>query len=180
MTDDIRRFAAGIKMLSLKFISVIPSQFIRKVIYRNVYGMNIAPGVTIYGGTEFRAPKNIRIGYNSIVGCDCILDGRRELIIGSNVNIGSGAWIWTLHHDVQSPNFAVVGKKVVIQDRAWLCARCTILPGVEIGEGAVVAAGAVVVSDVPPFTIVGGVPAKIIGNRNKDLSYQLPAGIPFI
>ena len=62
---------------------------------------------------------------------------------------------------------------VVIEDRAWLWTRSLVLPGVRIGEGAVVAAGAVVTKDVPPFTVVRGVPAVEVGHRRTDLHYEL-------
>jgi len=160
--------------------SYIPSHYLRNFIFRHVFGMQLAQGSVIYSGTEFRAPRKIRIGRHSIIGNGCLLDGRRGLEIGENVNISSGVWIWTLHHDVQSPDFSVTGATTIIHDRAWLCSRSTVLPGVEIGEGAVVASGAVVTKDVSPFTIVGGVPAKVIGKRTEDLSYKLEEGLPFI
>ncbi|WP_425562996.1 DapH/DapD/GlmU-related protein [Mucilaginibacter gynuensis] len=81
--------------------------------------------------------------------------------------------IWTLHHDYNTTDFAQVGKTVVIEDYAWLCSRSVILPGVTIGKGAVVAAGAVVTRDVQPYTVVGGIPAKPIAKRMEDLTYDL-------
>ena len=75
--------------------------------------------------------------------------------------------IWTLHHDYNDINFKTVGDRVKIGDYAWICSGAIILPGVEIGEGAVVAAGAVVTKNVDPYCIVGGVPAKKIGEREK-------------
>jgi acetyltransferase-like isoleucine patch superfamily enzyme len=173
-------FASGLKLAILKIVSHTPSQFIRKFIFRFIFGMKLAKSVVIYGGSEFRFPSGISIGKYSTIGNDCLLDGRSGLVIGENVNIGSGTWIWTLQHNVQSPDFALLGDKVIIHNRVWLCARCTILPGVEIGEGAVVATGAVVVKNVAPYTIVGGVPAKPIGKRNKNLVYNLPPAVPFI
>lgn len=176
----INKYLSGFKMLSIQFVSILPSQYLRVLFFRYLFGMRIAKGGVIYSGSEFRAPQKITIGRNSIVGNNCVLDGRRVLEIGSNVNISSGVWIWTLHHDVQSPIFAVVGDKTIIHDRVWLCSRSIILPGVEIGEGAVVASGAVVTKDVPPYTVVGGTPAKIIGKRTKNLIYELEGGVPFI
>lgn len=176
----IWRYAAGFKMLLTQWVTKIPSQSLRVLLLRQVFGMQIAKGCVIYGGSEFRAPRKIRIGANTIIGNGCLLDGRNGLEIGRNVNISSGAWIWTMHHDVNSPTFAEMGDKTVIKDRAWICSRSTLLPGVEIGEGAVVATGAVVTKDVPAFAIVGGIPAKVIGSRSKDLNYELGAGLPFI
>ncbi len=167
-------------MFILKIIFLLPSQLMRRKLINFFMSNKLDSSVSIYGGCEFRSPKNIKIGRNSIIGNGCLLDGRRGLEIGSNVNISSGVWIWSLHHDVQSPEFSVAGGKVSIGNRAWLGSRCTILPGVTIGEGSVIAAGAVVVRDVPEFSIMGGVPAKKIGERNKNLTYQLESGLPFI
>ena len=62
----------------------------------------------------------------------------------------------------------------------WIGARATVLPGVEIGDGAIVAAGAVVTEDVNRFEIVGGVPARSIGTRREDVDYACGWGIPFV
>ncbi|MDB9446468.1 acyltransferase [Anabaena sp. CS-542/02] len=92
---------------------------------------------------------------------------------GSDVSIGSEATILTLGHDPQSPDFADRGGDVIIGDRAWIAYRVIILPGVTIGEGAVVGAGAVVTKDVEAYTIVAGNPARVIGQRSANLTYQL-------
>ena len=178
----MRKYAVGLKMLLIQWTGLFPSQSLRQLLYRYVFGMKVRGKVTIYGKSDFRKPERITIGDGTIVGEHCMLDGRREIVIGSNVNISSGVWIWTLHHDIQSKDFAVIGAPVKIEDRVWLCSRCTILPGVSIGYGAVVASGAVVTKEVEPFAIVGGVPAKKIGERNRDeLNYELTKyPIPFI
>ncbi|MFN8710810.1 MAG: acyltransferase, partial [Planctomyces sp.] len=90
-----------------------------------------------------------------------------------NISIGPEASILSLGHDPQSPSFEDVGGDITIGDRVWIGYRALIMPGVNIGEGAVVAAGAVVTRDVEPYTIVAGVPAKKIGDRSRDLSYEL-------
>ena len=126
----------------------------------------------VYRWREIRNPRSIEIGEGSIVGLWATLDGRRGITIGSNVNLSSEVTIWTLQHDHQDRDFAAVGGPVLVEDRAWLSYRCTILPGVTIGEGAVVAAHALVTKNVAPYTIVGGVPAKVIGQRSRDLAYE--------
>ena len=70
-------------------------------------------------------------------------------------------------------------KHIVIEDNAWICTRAIVLQGVTIGEGAVVGAGSVVTKDVPPYSIVGGVPAKIIGKRPREISYTLGVPVAF-
>jgi acetyltransferase-like isoleucine patch superfamily enzyme len=93
-------------------------------------------------------------------------------VIGQNVNFSAEAAIWTQQHDPQSATFEIYSAPVVVEDRAWISFRSTVLPGTTIGEGAVVAANAVVTKDVPKFTIVGGIPAKVIGSRNHNLTYK--------
>lgn len=163
----------------VKLAGLLPSQALRRVMLIAA-GAKIGEGCSVYGGLESRCCRKIVIGRNSSIGHHAMLDGRGRLELGSNVNLSSGVWIWTAEHDVQSSSFAAHNAPVVIEDYAWIGGRVTILPGVRIGRGAVVASGAVVTKDVAAFNIVGGVPAKIIGKRNEDLSYELTSCIPFI
>jgi maltose O-acetyltransferase len=89
------------------------------------------------------------------------------------VDIGQETNIWTLQHDVADDFHRAIGAGVVIEDYAWIASRVTILPGVRIGRGAVVATGAVVTRDVPAMAVVGGVPARVIGSRSSKLLYTL-------
>jgi acetyltransferase-like isoleucine patch superfamily enzyme len=166
------KYRSSAEFLALQYIGAIPSQRLRKVLYRHG-GIEIGKNTAIYSGCHFRAPERISIGANTSIGDRCILDGRGGLSIGNSVNLSTGVYIWTADHDPQSPSFAGRTAAVTVHDYAWLSCRCTILPGVTIGEGAVVAAGAVVTKDVSGYTIVGGVPARVIGERNRDLQYQL-------
>lgn len=93
--------------------------------------------------------------------------------IGNNVDIAQEVNIWTEQHDYNSATYASTGGEVVIEDYVWIASRATILPGVTIGRGAVVASCAVVTKDVPSMAIVAGIPAKIIGHRQDCLDYKL-------
>lgn len=167
----------GFKFLSLLIIGRVPSHVARKMLYRSM-GMKIGRNSTVYMGAEVRHPAAITVGDNTIIGHDAILDGRHGIHIGNNVNFSTGVWIWTVQHDHNDPDFRDVGGPVVIGDNAWVSCRTVILPGVTIGEGAVVAAGAVVTKDVQPYTVVGGVPAKKIADRPRDIRYRLGDGLP--
>ena len=177
--NDLKRFATGFLSLYLRVVSILPSHLLRDACYRTL-GLKIGRKSSIYSLCEIRKPWGVCIGRNSIVGEKVMLDGRRGIRIGDNVNISSGVWIWSVDHDYTSQYFDSIGSEVVIGDYAWICSRATILPGVKIGEGAVVAAGAVVTKDVEPYTVVGGVPAKKIAMRPRDLKYKLDYVVPFI
>lgn len=119
-------------------------------------------------------PSGITIGNNCIINPYVILDGRgAQITIGNNVDIAPQVNIWTMEHDVKSHNHAYISSPVFIEDNVWIASRATILPGVRICNGAVVAAGSVVTKDVPPMSIVGGVPAKVIGKREGPIDYKL-------
>lgn len=167
------RFAwHGAHFVALRWVGRFPSQIFRRWVYRR-YGAVLGAGTVIYGGCELRHPRGIRIGAGTSIGHDCVLDGRLGLEIGDAVNLSSQAMIWTMQHSWKDPDFAAEGGRVVIGRHAWLSTRSIVLPGVTVGEGAVVAAGAVVTRDVAPYQVVGGIPAKVIAERPRDLRYTL-------
>jgi acetyltransferase-like isoleucine patch superfamily enzyme len=125
----------------------------------------------IAGGCYITGDK-ISIGNNTVINRFTYLDGRCPLYIGNNVNISHYSHIQTLTHDPQSPEFVCLERPVAIHDHVWIGARAIILPGVTIGEGAVVGAGSIVTKNVPPYTIVAGNPARQVGVRTRDLRYR--------
>jgi acetyltransferase-like isoleucine patch superfamily enzyme len=175
----VRRWISGAAHACLRLAGFVPSNHVRRFVYRS-FGMKIGRGSHLYMGAEIRSAHRIAIGSGCSIGHAAILDGRGGLTIGNNVNLSTGVWIWTMEHDPQSPAFGVRVQPVAIGDFAWISCRAVVLPGVTIGTGAIVAAGAVVVKDVAPFTIVGGVPAKPIGERRRDLAYDLSDYTPLI
>jgi acetyltransferase-like isoleucine patch superfamily enzyme len=181
MKNSLRKYYGGLQFIFFRLIGFVPSHSLRKILYRLV-GMQIGSRSYIYAGAEIRNPKQIIIGNDTVIGHGAVLDGRRGLRIGNNVNFSSGVWIWTLQHDPQSPGFTSVGAEVVIEDYAWISARAMVLPGVHVARGCVVAAGAIVTKDTTPNSIFAGIPAKKIGDRNPNLVYQLGAlgATPFI
>lgn len=153
--------------------NTVPFHFIRKIAYR-LAGMKIGKNSYIHMGVRLYLPINITIGNGTIIGDHSFLDGRAKLTIGDNVDIASHVLIYNSEHDVHSEGFDPIEEPVEIGDYAFIGPRAIILPGVKIGKGAIVAAGAVVTVDVKPFEIVGGVPAKVIGERrNKNPQYKL-------
>jgi len=157
----------------LHLVGFVPCHFIRRFFYR-LGGIEIGKGSTLHMGARFYNPWNIKIGEDSIVGEDVVLDGRDKLTIGNHVDIATDVMIYNAQHDVRDVGFRAIQAPVIIQDYVFIGPRAIILPGVTIRKGAVVGAGAVVTKDVEEGIIVGGVPAKQIGVREvKDLNYRL-------
>lgn len=160
------------------WINSVPIHAFRIWCYRRFF--SIGKGSTILMGCRIRDLRNIEIGEYTTINQDCLFDGRDAPVrIGSHCDIAPEVMIWTLEHDPNEPEFGTVSGSVIIEDYVWIASRVIILPGVRIGHGAVVAAGAVVVKDVEPFAIVGGVPAKKIGVRTEDQRPRTEYG-PFL
>lgn len=151
----------------------VPFHAFRLIFIKHLLG-HVGVNTNFLMGLEIRKGVNVSIGNNSVVNKHVLLDGRGgKLVIGNNVDIAQETNIWTLEHDVNDDYHRVKGGDVIIEDYAWIASRVTILPGVKIGKGAVVASCALVTKDVPPMAIVGGVPAKVIGTRDNKLKYKL-------
>ena len=154
-------------------LSFIPIGAFRLMIVK-LSGVVIGKNTRINMGVRLYDPNNIVIGEDCVVGEGVVLDGRDKLIIGDHVDIASEVMIYNSQHDINSDKFEAVSSPVAVGDYVFIGPRAILLPGVTVGEGAVIAAGAVVTKDVEPYTIVGGVPAKPIGERNiKNLKYRL-------
>lgn len=151
----------------------IPSCYVRLALFR-LRVAQLGKGVGLLMGVELRNGRNVSIGDRVVINRGVLLDGRGgPLIIGNDVDIAQETNIWTLEHDVDSDAHADKGGTVVIEDHVWIASRATILPGVRIGKGAVVACNSVVTKDVPPMAIVAGAPAKVIGERRSRVDYRL-------
>jgi acetyltransferase-like isoleucine patch superfamily enzyme len=169
----IRSRRSAVEMVVVAVLARLPNHRLRVAGLRRL-GAQLAPGVVLYHGFQVRAARNLTIGDRSNIGDGAVLDARGSLTIGSDVNFSTGVQVWTAQHDWNSTDFAYATASVQIADRVWVGPRVTILPGTNIGDGAVIAAGAVVRGSVEPFGLYGGVPAKKIGQRRQDLTYQLP------
>jgi acetyltransferase-like isoleucine patch superfamily enzyme len=162
-------------------LSVTPpfvSGFVRGKLYRFA-GLDvdrtafIMGNVTLIGGTR-RHHENLKLGKDTIVSTNVTINSDALVSIGDNVTIGPYVKLYTSSHDLgpgsRRCNVAVVARPVVIEKGCWLAVGATVLPGVTIGHGSVIAAGAVVDKDVPPDSFVQGVPGVVVrklplGNR---------------
>jgi maltose O-acetyltransferase len=151
------------------------NRLVAKQIFRSCgEGVNIRPRV------YFGAGRNISIGDHSMLGQDSIIGSAAEVVIGNDVLMGPEVLIYTSNHGMElgvpmrlQP---LRSAPVHIGNDVWIGARCVILPDVTIGDGAVLAAGAVVTRNIPANAIVGGVPAKILKYRAKAATAAAAAG----
>lgn len=149
----------------------IPSHKIRLFLYRKFLGVRIGKDSSIGLHSVLIHPTGITVGDNCAIGQYVYLDGRGGLKIGNNVNISTRTTIFTGTHNQNSPMWEYQTKLTTIDDHSWIAGCSVLLPGVNIGKGAVVASGSVVVKDVMPFEVVGGNPAKKISQRIKQIDY---------
>jgi acetyltransferase-like isoleucine patch superfamily enzyme len=128
-------------------------------------GGRIGSGSVISRCSRIDYPWKVAIATGTFIGNESWLYAMAPITIGNNVCISEKVSLLTGTHDVSSSSFDLITKPIVIKDNVWIATGAMVLPGVTIGEGAVVAAGAVVTKDVEPWTVVGGNPAKVIKKR---------------
>lgn len=171
--NRLLNYVLDLELLIVRLAGFIPCYFIRRLVYLGA-GVKIGKNAHLHMGTQFFYPANVEIGEGTIVGQNAFLDGRDQLKIGKYVDIASEVMIYNSKHDINAEDFQAVSYSVKIGDYAFIGPRAIIMPGVKIGYGAIVAAGAVVTHDVDDFVIAGGVPARVIGERKlKNLHYKL-------
>jgi maltose O-acetyltransferase len=132
-------------------------------------GMTIGDGTLLLANISVIGSRgswrNVTIGRQCFINDGCTFDAAGPIELGDEVNLGQGVLITTSSHVIGAPERRAGQLKpepVRIGHGAWIASRAVVLPGVEVGEGAIVAAGAVVARSVAPNTLVGGVPARVI------------------
>lgn len=123
--------------------------------------------IWIRPGTAFFFPEGISIGRRVSINDYVYLDGYGGIEIGDDSGIAFGSALISEDHEIVNPEIVIKEQpktpgKITIANNVWIASNCTILKGVTIGEGSVVAAGSVVTRSVPPYTLVGGNPARVI------------------
>lgn len=134
----------------------------------------------ICNGVQFFTPEKISLGDHVWIGNNVKIDGRGSVQIGSGCILARDIEIISSNHYFQGEDLLEIpydkrflSKPVVIQENVWMGIRAVILPGVTIGEGAVIGACSVVTKDIPPLAIVGGNPARVLRYRDADQYYRL-------
>lgn len=156
----------------LWLLKSIPGQ-LGCAVRRRMLPTRCGPGTRIWDGVQIDSPSKLKIGARTSINRGSILNCGGGIVIGDDVLIGPGVIIYSQNHEYRDPNVKIadqgyVQKPVTIGNDVWLAARVVVLPGVTIGDGAVVASGAVVTKSVPARAVMAGVPAKQIGTRGDD------------
>lgn len=131
-------------------------------------GVNLDNSSIVFPGLRVTGDAPIEIGSQTFVNEQCVFDAAAAITIGQRVSLGNRVMLLTSNHDYHDPRQRGgprIMKPIFIEDGAWICAGVTILSGVRIGKGCVVAAGSVVISDCTPHGLYGGIPAA----RLRDL-----------
>lgn len=136
----------------------------RRLLLR-LFGATIGKGAKVLPSVKIWAPWNLTMRDEAClshdVDCYCVA----PITIGAHATVSQYSLLCTATHDVEDPHMLLVTAPIVVEDSAWVCADVFVAPGVTIAEGAVAGARAVVLRDVPPWTIVAGNPAREIKKR---------------
>ena len=170
--NELRRILSEtLLFLTNHVVNAIPSRHFRLWFYRRVMRFEIGRGSCVFLGAWFDTRGGFSMGEGSVINQSCRLDNRGGIALGRHVSISADVCILTADHNPRDPDFVARERKVCIEDYVFVGTRALILPGVTIGRGAMVGAGAVVTRDVPELAIVVGNPAKQIGTRPPNLNY---------
>lgn len=162
--DRVRRFAWMCVWFLAYRVSPTPMHGWRRYILR-VWGAKIGSGSHPYPTAWVWAPWNLIMADGSCLGPDVDCYNVALVTLCENAIVSQKAYLCTASHDIRDPLFPLVGAPIVIGERAWVAAGAFIGPDVTVGDGAVVAACAVVTRSVDPMTVVGGNPSVKIGDR---------------
>ena len=140
-----------------------------RVLFARLTGQPVDESFSLFPPFYTDCGKNIRIGKHVFINVGCKFQDQGGIFIGDGVLIGHNVVLATLNHAMQPERRSdMLPAPIHIGKRVWIGSNATVLPGVTIGDGAVVAAGAVVTRDVPANTVVGGVPAKVIRHIHEE------------
>lgn len=165
-----------------RVVAQLPGHALRLAYYRYALGWEIGErtsihhGLTVYGGRG-----RVRIGNRSTLQMGCLIvgAGMDDLTIGDDVAIAYRSNLIMGSHDIFASDFRGITGPITIENHVFVGSGATILLGVTLGEGTVVTAGSVVTKSTPPFSIVRGNPAQIVGRRPRNLDYTPEHFWPF-
>jgi putative colanic acid biosynthesis acetyltransferase WcaF len=162
--NRLLRFAWGIVYALLFRPSPRPMHAWRSFLLR-AFGASIGQNCHIYPGARIWAPWNLFCGYQATIADGAMVYNPKPVTLGSHAIISQDAYLCGATHDYEDPNFPLISSEISIGAFAWVCARATVQPGVSMGEGAVLALGAVATRSLEAWSVYAGIPARKIKNR---------------
>jgi len=166
LSNRLMRGLWGVVWLCFFRPSPRPFYLWRSCILR-LFGAKIGAGCAIYPSARIWGPWNLVCEDTVAVAEGVEIYNPAMITLRSHAIVSQGAYLCGATHDLQSRNFPMVSKEIEIGSYAWVCARAVVMPGVKLGNGAVLALAGVATKDIPAWKIYGGVPAKEIGTRNQ-------------
>lgn len=133
-----------------------------------LFGARIGTGCAIYPSAKIWGPWNLVCEDTVAIAAGAEIYNPATTTLRSHAIVSQGAYLCGATHDLHARDFPLVSKEIEIGAYAWVCARATVMPGVKLGEGAVLALAGVAATDIPAWKIHGGVPAKEIGTRRQE------------
>jgi len=146
----------------LFFLNLVPWPSALRVALLRAFGARVGEGVVVRSHANVTFPWRFSVGDHVWIGEEVVILSLAQVTLESNVCISQRAFLCTGSHDFRAPNFDLITKPIIVRGGSWVAAQAFIAPGVEIGEGSMVAAGSVVVEDVPAKTLVRGNPAVVV------------------
>jgi putative colanic acid biosynthesis acetyltransferase WcaF len=162
--NRLMRLGWGIVYACLFRPSPRPFHAWRRFLLRS-FGAKLGPHTHIYPKARVWAPWNLTCEEFATIADGAIVYNPKELHMGSHANVSQEAYVCGATHDYEDPAFPLIAFPVTLGAYSWVCARATVQPGVNLGEGAVLALGSVATRDLEPWTVYGGVPARKIKAR---------------
>lgn len=166
LSNRLRRAVWGIAYAVLFRLSPRPFHAWRAFLLR-CFGSTLGPNVHIYPKATIWAPWNLTCSDGATIADEAIIYNPERITLGSHAIVSQQAYLCGATHDYEDPNFPLIAFPISIGDYAWICARASVQPGVSVGEGAVLALGAIATQNLQPWTVYGGVPARKIKMRTK-------------
>lgn len=153
-------------------INKIPCHTLR-LAWLRLGGAKIGKNSAIWRNTEIIGIENLVIGEDTCIAWHCQIDARAGLIIGDHVAVASYAKIIAGSHDLEAPEFWSISAPIYIEDYVWIATGALVGHGARLGKGSVITANTIVAKEIPPYKIIGGSGAKIMGERPHNLNYKV-------
>ena len=166
LSNRAARALWGVAYLLLVRPSPRPFHAWRRWVLRG-FGAQLGPNCRIYAKAEVWAPWNLICADAVIIANGAIVYNPLPIRIGSHGVVSQQAFLCGATHDMDDPAFPMVSSPITLGAYAWVCARATVCPGVNLGEGAVLGLGSVATRDIPPWAVHAGVPARFVRERKR-------------